>query len=67
MLRVWSGVEHCTGDVLRGEGTSSAEVSSSSEGLYVNLLHTGLRLDTLVLHGVTGTGLKEAFLMLEIW
>ena len=42
-------------------------VSSSSEELYVNLLHTGLSSGSLVLCGVTGIGLKEAFLMLETW
>ena len=41
--------------------------SSSSNKLYVNLLHTGLSQGSLVLHGVTRIGVKEAFLMLETW
>ena len=43
LLEVVSGVGYCTFGMLQGEETSSSEVSSSSEGLHVNLLHTGLR------------------------
>ena len=57
----------CTCSALQGEGTSSSAVSLLSEELYVNLLHTGLSHKSLVLHGVNGTGSKEAFSMLEMW
>ena len=58
---------YCTCGALQGEGTSSSAVSSSSEELYVNFLHTGLSHESLVLHGVTRTGTKEAFSTLETW
>ena len=61
-----SDVGYCTCGMLQGEETSSSYVSSS-EGLYVNLLHTGLRQGCLALHGVTGTRSKEVFSMLETW
>ena len=62
-----SGVGHCICGMLQDEETSSSEVSLSLEGLYVNLLHIGLRQDCLVLCGVSGTGSKEACSMLEMW
>ena len=52
---------------MQGEGASSSEVSTSSEELYVNHLHTGLRQDSLVLHGVAGVGSNEAFSTLDTW
>ena len=58
---------YCTCGAWQGGGTLSSVVSSSSEDLYVNLLHTGLRHNSLELHGIAGTGSKEAFSMLEMW
>ena len=58
----------CNDAVLAGEGISSLGVSSSLEKLKIKHQCTGLQGDCLVpvLHGVTGSGSKEAFSTLEM-
>ena len=53
--------------VVLGVGGASSEVSLSLCELNDNCLHTGLDGVCSALRGMTGSGLNEAFLMLDTW
>ena len=53
--------------VALGVGGASSDLSLSSYELNDNCLHTGPDGVCDALHGMTGLGLNEAFLMLDTW